>query len=83
MGFLTPKGKKETADDYINRHQLQDLEGQEVIRKIAGQMAASGLTKDTISNNTNVNVEVQVLYLDTLVEQNWMILKQLEKLNNK
>jgi transcription initiation factor TFIIIB Brf1 subunit/transcription initiation factor TFIIB len=83
MGILSPKGKKITGEDYINKYDLSGLEQQDVVRKIANEIASSGLTKEGTSGKTNVNLEAQVLYLETLVEQNWLILKQLEKLNSK
>ncbi|BCB04755.1 hypothetical protein [Bacillus sp. KH172YL63] len=82
MSLFSPKSSKMTADEYIERYDLSGLSQQHVVRKIAKDLSESGLMKDGLSGKTNVNLEAQVLYLDTLVEQNWLILKQLEKLNN-
>ena len=79
----SPKGNKITVQEYINRYGLAELSQQEVIHKIAKDMAESGLTKESLSSKSNLQLEAQVLYLDTIVEQNWLILKQLEKLNSK
>ncbi|ATB52723.1 hypothetical protein [Caldibacillus phage CBP1] len=82
MGIFSPKGTKFTADDYIEKYGLNNLSEQEIIRKIAKDLAESGMTKETLSGKANVHLEAQILYLETIVEQNWLILKQLEKLNN-
>lgn len=83
MGLFTPKGKTISAEEYIDKYELGNLENQEVIVKIAKELTESRLTKESLTDKANINLEVQVLYLETLVEQNWLILKQLEKLNNK
>ena len=83
MGIFSPKGNKITKEDYINKYDIGNLSNQDVIQRIAESMATSGLTKDTLSDKANIQIASQVLYLETLVEQNWLILKQLEKLNSK
>ncbi|NMH67279.1 hypothetical protein HF072_00475 [Bacillus sp. RO3] len=83
MGLLSPKGKKLTAEEYIERYDLSGLSQQDLIRSIAKDISESGLTKSGLSGKTNVHLEAQILYLETLVEQNWLILKQLEKLNSE
>ncbi|AUZ29807.1 MULTISPECIES: hypothetical protein [Bacillus] len=82
MGMFSPKGKSLTSEEYIERYDLSGLSQQDVVQKIANDLTASGLTKGSLSK-ANVNLEAQVLYLETIVEQNWLILKQLEKLNSK
>lgn len=83
MGLFSPKGNKLTAKEYIEKYDIGSLSNQDVIQKIATELSESGLTKDTLSGKANVQIESQILYLETLVEQNWLILKQLEKLNSK
>lgn len=83
LGMFSPKGKKITPDEYIEKYDIKELSNQDIVRKIAEGIAESGLTKENLSNKANIHLEAQVLYLETLVEQNWLILKQLEKLNNK
>lgn len=83
MALFSPKGKSITPEEYIDKYEIGNLENQEVIKKIAKDLTESKLTKEALSDKANVNLEVQVLYLETLVEQNRLILKQLEKLNNK
>ncbi|MCY8180885.1 MULTISPECIES: hypothetical protein [Bacillus] len=82
MGMFSPKGKSLTSEEYIERYDLSGLSQQDVVQKIAKDLTASGLTKESLSK-ANVNLEAQVLYLESIVEQNWLILKQLEKLNSK
>jgi hypothetical protein len=82
MGLFSPKNQKLTAEEYMERYDLSGLSQQEVIKKIANDLTRSGLTKDGLAGKTNVHLEAQIIYLDTLVEQNWLILKQLEKLNS-
>lgn len=82
MGLLSPKGKKLTAEEYIEKYDLSGLSQQETIRSIAKDISESGLTKETLSGKAIVQLEAQILYFETLVEQNWLILKQLEKLNS-
>lgn len=74
--------EKLTATEYIDRYSLSDLSKKDVIQKIAKDIAGSGLTKEGLANKSNINLEVCVLNLETIVEQNWIILKQLEKLNS-
>jgi len=83
MGLFSPKGNKLTTEEYIDKYDIGELSNQDVVRKIATGLAESGLTKDTLSGKANIHIESQILYLETLVEQNWLILKQLEKLNSK
>lgn len=83
MGLFSPKGNKMTSEEYIQKYDLANLSHQDIIRKIATDLADSGLTKESLTGKANINIESQILYLDTLVEQNWLILKQLEKLNNR
>ncbi|MFN2746958.1 hypothetical protein ACINLE_17540 [Bacillus sp. z60-18] len=82
MGMFSPKGKSLTSEEYVERYGLSELSQQDVVQKIAKDITSSGLTKEGL-NKANVNLEAQVLYLETIVEQNWLILKQLEKLNSK
>jgi hypothetical protein len=75
MALYSPKNGNITPDEYIERYDLAGLSQQHVVRKIAKELSESGLMKDRLSGKTNVYLEAQVMYLDTLVEQNWLILK--------
>jgi hypothetical protein len=83
MGMFSPKGNRITAEEYISKYGLEELSNQRIVRKIAKDLAGSGLTKDKLLDKASPQLKAEVLYWDTIVEQNWLILKQLEKLNNK
>ncbi len=85
-------GKKETAEEkniremqeFMNRYNLIDLDGKDlaVLKRIAGDLAGNGFFKVGIALSFAKGEEqAKVTYLSALVEQNWLIINQLSRIN--
>ena len=87
-------GEKETKEqkqarkeqELLAKFGLQSLQNSEdvaSVRKIVSEMAGSGLGEAgmNLSFNTKVEDRLMVSYLRALVEQNWIIIRQLDRLN--
>ena len=70
---------------FMERYQLEDLDEKDlvVLRKIATDLAGNGLMKTGMALSfANAGEQLKVTYLSALVEQNWMIIRQLSRMNN-
>lgn len=78
------KQQKEIAK-FMERYQLEDLDEKDlgVLKKIANDLAGSDLMKAGVklTFGTKSEENLKIFYLNTLVQQNWMIIRQLSRLN--
>ena len=85
-------GGKEKRDDkqqrelekFMARYQLEDLDEKDlvVLRRITQDLAGNKWMKAGMALSfAKVEEQAKVTYLSALVEQNWMIVRQLSRLN--
>lgn len=85
-------GEKKTADEkraeklqkFMDRYQLEELDDKDliVLQKIAGDLAGNQFFKAGMALSfAKAEEQAKVTYLSALVEQNWMIIRQLSRLN--
>lgn len=71
-------------DDLMEKYGLSNVDSRdaESIRKIFNDMKANGLFKTSMQLGFSKTEELaKVNYLSALVEQNWIIIRQLDRLN--
>lgn len=87
-------GNKETkeekqarkAQELLEKYGLQDLSDQrdlESVKNISLSLAGNGLLELGTSFSAKSEDLVKMSYLSALVEQNWIIIRQLDRLNRK
>ncbi len=85
-------GEKKTAEEkraeklqkFMDRYQLEELDDKDliVLQKIAGDLAGNQFFKAGMALSfAKAEEQAKVTYLSALVEQNWMIIRQLSRLN--
>ncbi|WP_051585920.1 hypothetical protein [Caldanaerobius polysaccharolyticus] len=85
-------GKKETPEEkqqkelqmFMDRYQLEDLDEKDliVLRRISQDLAGNKWFKAGMALSfAKAEEQAKVTYLSALVEQNWMIIRQLSRLN--
>lgn len=85
-------GEKKTAEEkrdeklqkFMRRYQLEDLDEKDliVLQRIAGDLAGNSFFKVGMAFSfAKAEEQAKVTYLSALVEQNWMIIRQLSRLN--
>lgn len=86
-------GAKETKDEkqekemqkFMDRYQLDEINQKDlvVIKKIAADLAGNGFLKAGMALSfARAEEQAKVTYLSALVEQNWLIMRQLNRLNS-
>ena len=69
---------------FMDKYQLEDLDAKDlvVLQKIASDLRGNGFFKMGMALSfAKPADQATVTYLSTLVEQNWMIIRQLSRLN--
>lgn len=85
-------GEKKTAEEkqneksqaFMRRYQLEDLDEKDlvVLQRIASDLAGNSFFKAGMALSfAKAEEQAKVTYLSALVEQNWMIIRQLSRLN--
>ncbi|MDP4145847.1 MAG: hypothetical protein Q8936_15400 [Bacillota bacterium] len=86
-------GNKETKEEknakqlqkFMDKYQLEDLDEKDlvVLKRIAGDLSGNNLLSlgMALSFSTKAEDQAKISYLSALVEQNWMIIRQLSRLN--
>lgn len=85
-------GNKESKEDkqakkikqFMDRYQLEDLDEKDlvVLQRIASDLAGNGFFKAGMALSfAKAEEQAKVTYLSALTEQNWMIIRQLSRLN--
>jgi hypothetical protein len=86
-------GKKETSEEkqqremekFMKKYQLEDIDEKDLIilKKIATDMIGNEFFKTgMVFSHAKSEDLAKVTYLSALVEQNWMIIRQLSRLNS-
>jgi hypothetical protein len=88
MPLFNRESKEEKQDretqEFMERYQLEDLDEKDlaVLRRIAADLRGTGFFKAGLALSfKDPATQAQVRYQSTLVEQNWMIIRQLSRLN--
>lgn len=78
------KATRETAE-LMSRYGLETLseKDKESIRKIIGDLSGLGLMKAGILLGGKAEDTAKLGYLSALVEQNWIMIRQLDQINKK
>ncbi len=85
-------GEKKTKDEkeeeklleFMERYQLEDLDNKDmvVLKRIANDLVGNNFFKAGMAFSfAKAEEQAKVSYLSALVEQNWMIVRQLSRLN--
>lgn len=76
--------EQEELEKFMQRYQLEDLDEKDliVLQGIAADLAGKGLIKAGMAFSfAKAEEQAKVGYLSVLVEQNWLITRQLSRLN--
>lgn len=76
--------QQEKLQKFMERYQLEDLDDKDlvVLQRIAGDLAGNSFFKTgMVLSFAKAEEQAKVTYLSALVEQNWMIIRQLSRLN--
>ena len=76
--------QQEQLDKLMEKYNLYELDPKdlETVKNIANDLAGNGLLKAGMALSfTNGADQAKVTYLSALVEQNWLIINQLNRLN--
>lgn len=82
MGLFS--NKENEMNKFMNRYQLEDLDEKDlaVLKKIASDLFGNGLMKAGMALSfAKTSEQLTARYLSVLVEQNWMIIRQLSRIN--
>lgn len=90
---MNPFGKKKSKEDkhdqqmqeFMEKYQLEDLDEKDlvVLERIAADLAGNNFFKMGMALSfAKAEEQAKVTYLSALVEQNWMIIRQLSRLND-
>lgn len=85
-------GEKQTKEEkemeqmrkFMEKYQLEDIDQKDmvVLRRIANDLAGNGFFKAGMALSfAKAEEQAKVTYLSALVEQNWVIIRQLSRLN--
>ena len=85
-------GEKQTKEEkeieqmrkFMEKYQLEDVDQKDmvVLRRIANDLAGNGFFKAGMALSfAKAEEQAKVTYLSALVEQNWVIIRQLSRLN--
>lgn len=89
MGLFGEKQTKEEKEmeqmrKFMEKYQLEDIDQKDmvVLRRIANDLAGNGFFKAGMALSfAKAEEQAKVTYLSALVEQNWVIIRQLSRLN--
>lgn len=92
MGLFNSQ-PKQTAEEkkqaemqkFIQKYNIESLNPQdlEIVKNIASDLAGNGLMKTGMAlSMAKAEDQLKVTYLSALVEQNWLIINQLSRLND-
>lgn len=76
--------KQEQLEEFRKKFHMEELseEDFEIVQKIANDLAGNGWLKVGVAFGSDAGTTAQVNYQSALVEQNWLIIKQLSRLNS-
>lgn len=76
--------EEKQLEKFMEKYQLEDLDEKDlvVLKRIASDLAANNLFKAGLALTfAKAEEQAKVGYLSALVEQNWLIIRQLSRLN--
>lgn len=76
--------EQEKLQQFMDRYQLEDLDEKDmvVLKRIAADLTGNSLFKMGMAFSfAKAEEQAKVSYLSALVEQNWMIIRQLSRMN--
>ena len=76
--------QEKQIEKYLKKYQLEDLDEKDlvVLQRIAYDLVGNNFFKaGMVLSFAKAEEQAKVTYLSTLVEQNWMIIRQLSRLN--
>lgn len=76
--------EEKNLEKFMDRYQLEDLDEKDliVLQRIASDLVGNNLLKTGMALSfAKAEEQAKVTYLSALVEQNWMIIRQLSRLN--
>lgn len=92
MGLFKSEDEKQKAKDektqkLLDKYELNNLskEYANAVQQINTELAGSGLVEfgSLLSKDMNASLRVQTQFLNALVQQNWIIIRQLNEINQK
>lgn len=78
--------EQEEMKKFMNKYQLEDINEKDlvVLKRIANDLAGNGFFKAGMAlSMAKPHEQATVTYLSALVEQNWMLIRQISDLNSK
>ncbi|MDD2378230.1 MAG: hypothetical protein PHD10_04970 [Bacilli bacterium] len=86
MALFKSKEEKdqENIEIFMKKYHLEniDQEDLEILKRVANDLAGNGLFKAGLALSfAKVEEQAKITYLSALVEQNWLIIRQLSKIN--
>lgn len=82
----SPEEKKQAEmQKFIEKYNIDSLNEKdlEIVKRIASDLVGNGLMKTGMALSfANADDQLKVTYLSALVEQNWLIINQLSRLND-
>lgn len=77
--------REKQLQDFMDRYQLEDLDDKDliVLERIAADLAGNKFIKAGMALSfAKAEDQAMLTYLSALVEQNWMVIRQLSRLNS-
>lgn len=88
MGLFSKESKEEKQQkklqEFMDRYQLEDLDEKDliVLQRISSDLVGNSFFKAGMALSfAKAEEQAKVTYLSALTEQNWMIIRQLSRLN--
>lgn len=77
------KSFEEIKAEFVQRYGLEDLDEKDMqsVGRLAVDLAGSGWGKAATFFGSKHEDHMKIFYLSAIIEQNWMILRQLARLN--
>ncbi len=89
--FKSPEEKQQILEEktrkVLEKYELTNLstEYTNAIKNINSELAGSGLSElgNLLAPDTNTSLRVQTQFLNAIVQQNWIIIRQLDDISKK
>jgi len=79
--------REEKTKKILEKYELSNISSEyyNAIRNINSELAGSGLSElgNLLSHDTNTSLRIQTQFLNSIVQQNWIIIRQLDKIIRK
>lgn len=89
--FKTPEEKQQKQEEkmrrILERYELSELSSKyaNAVKNISSELAGSGLGEfgNLLAPNTDTSLRIQTQFLNAIVQQNWIIIRQLDEISKK